>query len=76
VQQVDTVTEEWKATPIHELDIKSIEGVVGKWFKAANRANRELPENAVGPKLLDKVKVYRDLVPCCADLRNPDLQAR
>ena len=74
--EVGTITEQWKGTPIHELNIKDIEAIVGKWFKAANRANRELPENDVGPKLLQRVKVYRDLVPCCADLRNPDLQAR
>jgi len=74
--EVGTITEEWKATPIHELNIKDIEATVTKWFKAANRANRELPNNEVGPKLLERVKVYRDLVPCCADLRNVDLQAR
>ena len=74
--KTETITEEWKATPIHELNIKDIDGVVAKWFKAANRANRELPENEVVPKLLERVKVYRNLVPCCADLRNPDLQQR
>lgn len=74
--EVGTITEEWKGTPIHELNIKDIEATVAKWFKAANRANRELPQNDVGPKLLQRVKVYKDLVPCCADLRNADLQAR
>ncbi len=73
---IGTLTEEWKATPIHELNIKDIDVVVGKWFKAANRAIRELPDNPVGKKLLDRVRIYRDLVPCCGDLRNTDLQAR
>ena len=55
--RTETITEEWKATPIHELNIKDIDGVVAKWFKAANRANRELPENEVVPKLLPVMQV-------------------
>jgi len=74
--EVSTITEQWKEKLLEELNIKELETIVQKWFKAASRAERELPANPVAPKLKSLVQVYKDLVPSCSDLRNPALQPR
>ena len=70
------MTQNWKATPMTELDHDDIDRQVAIYTKTAGGAVRAFPDNPVGPKLRAVVDEFKAVVPIVQALRNPNLQER
>jgi dynein heavy chain len=71
-----SLTETWKDCLVMEMPLKEWEAQCTKWYKTATRAERELPTNNLVPKLKEVSTIWKNLVPACGDLKNPNLQER
>ena len=71
-----SLTDQWKETLVMEMPLKEWEAQCTKWYKTAGRAERELPANSLVPKLKEQATIWKNLVPACGDLKNPNLQDR
>jgi hypothetical protein len=76
LQASTQLTPQWNATPFYEMDVEAMIAIVTRWFKAAQRCERDLPVNEVSPKLKLAADTYRQALPIVTDLRNPKIQPR
>jgi dynein heavy chain len=70
------IAQKWASTQFAELKIDEMTVQVQKWWKAAARCDRELPPNAVSPKLKKIAQTYKLTLPTVTELGNPNLKQR
>lgn len=76
VQQWKDCVEEWNETPFHKLDMKQIVELNTKTLKNCGMLEKNLPKNAIVPRLRHQCEEFKEKLPVLLCLRSPDLKPR
>ena len=76
LQATTQLTPQWNATSFYAMNIDAMTAIVTRWFKTAQRCERDLPPNEVSAKLKNVADTYRQTLPIVTDMLNPKIQPR
>ena len=76
LQATTQLTPQWNATSFYAMNIDAMTAIVTRWFKTAQRCERDLPPNEVSTKLKNVADTYRQTLPIVTDMLNPKIQPR
>ena len=76
LQATTQLTPQWNATSFYAMNMDAMTAIVTRWFKTAQRCERDLPPNEVSTKLKNVADTYRQTLPIVTDMLNPKIQPR